>query len=76
MDDVSNPLGGLTFTYLLVNNPGTIGQLGRLTASGFAGFLTDSSFQTPLVGVAPTLNDRSLGSGDVVGFSFIGGPLG
>jgi hypothetical protein len=66
----------LTFTYLLVNNPGTLGQLGRLTASGYAGFLIDSSFQTPLAGLQPTLNDRSLGLGDVVGFSFIGGPLG
>lgn len=74
--DPSNPFGGLTFTYLLDNFPISANSIGRLTINDYAGFLVDSSFEIPLAGVAPTLNDRSLGVGDVIGFSFIGPPLG
>jgi len=74
--DVSNPLGGLTFTYLLTNNLQSREAIGRLTVSSFAPFLTDASFQAPPIGTPPTQVDRSGGVGDVVGFSFIGAPIG
>jgi len=74
--DPSNPLGGLTFTYLLQNNAASPSEISRLTVSGFAGFLTDGSFQVPAAGLPPTLNDRSGGIGDVIGFSFVGPPIG
>lgn len=74
--DTSNPFGGLTFTYLLQSDPGSPNAIGRLTVNDFAGFLTDMSFQTPPAGLQPTLNDRSNGVGDVIGFSFIGAPIG
>lgn len=73
--DTSNPYGGLTFTYLITNNPGIHGEIDRLTVNDFAGFLVDASFQTPVAGLPPTLNTRST-TGDVVGFTFIGAPLG
>jgi hypothetical protein len=75
--DVSNPLGGLTFTYLLQNNAAAIDDIGRLTVNNFAGWLTDVSFQAAAVGVPPLSNDRSPGLGDVMGFTFSslgGGP--
>lgn len=71
--DVSNPWGGLTFTFLLHNNGAN--SIGRLTLNDFAGFLTDVSYQTPLIGQAPTFVDRS-GSGDIIGFNFIPAPIG
>ena len=74
--DTTNPFGGLTFTYLLQNNAVSPEAIGRLTVNSFAGFLTDMSYQIPLAGLAPTLNDRSGGIGDVVGFSFVGFPIG
>jgi len=81
--DVSNPYGGLTFTYLLSNNPDSADSIHRLTINDFAGFLTDASFQAGagdasfLVGtmLPPATIDRSL-SGTTVGFSFISPPLG
>src|SRR5256885_738612 len=72
--DASNPLGGLTFTYLLVNSAGSLDSIDRLTISDFAGFSVDASFQIPAAGVPPTLINRSL-PGDNVGFSFFGVPL-
>jgi hypothetical protein len=76
-NDPSNPLGGLTFTYLLSNNPNSIDSLGRMTISSFAGFNTDVSYQGPgAPGVPPFLIDRNPLPGDVVGFSFVGAPIG
>jgi hypothetical protein len=66
-------LGGLTFVYTLTNNVASPGQMDRLTVNGFSGFITDSGYVLP--GVAPGLNDRSA-SGDVIGFTFIGPPIG
>lgn len=74
--DPSNPWGGLTFTYLITNDAGSAHDIGRFTVNDFAGFLVDSSFQTPVAGVAPTFNDRSAGGGNVVGFTFFAAPLG
>jgi len=73
--DGSNPLGGLTFIYDLVNSPASIDSVGRLTVTGYTGWLTDMSFQTPPIGLPPTTMDRSLNS-NVVGFSFVAPPLG
>lgn len=69
-DDPSNPLGGYTFTYLLVND-GVYGQhsIGRMSVPGFSGFSTDVSYQSTSAGTAPAYADRNA-SGEVVGFSF------
>jgi hypothetical protein len=66
--DVSNPLGGLTFTYLLQNNAVSIDEISRMTINDFTGFLTDASYQ-PQAGLAPAFVDRNV-AGDVIGFSF------
>jgi len=77
LGDPSNPFGpgSLTFTYRLVNNAVSSGEIDRLTINDFGGFLVDASYQVPAVGLSPTLMSRS-GPGDVVGFTFIGAPLG
>ena len=67
-NDSSNPLGGLTFTFLVQNNGPH--QVGRFTVSGFEGWLTDVSFQVPTTGVQPTFQDRDT-TGDVIGFDFV-----
>jgi hypothetical protein len=72
-DGNNGALGGLTFVYTLTNDARSPGQMDRLTVNGFSGFITDSGYVLP--GVAPGLNDRSV-SGDVVGFTFIGPPIG
>jgi hypothetical protein len=72
--DNTNPLGGLTFTYLLTNNAVSPNAIGRLTVVDFTQWLTDVSFQ-PGPGLPPAMADRAL-SADVVGFSFQGPPLG
>lgn len=64
-NDVSNPFGGLTFTYQLFNNgPDT---LERLTLSSYAGFLTDASYSG--TGVVP-LNVVRNGAGNQISFNF------
>ena len=68
--DPSNPLGGLTFTYLLSNDASSLNSLERMTISSFAGFATDVSYQVPAAGVPPTFIDRNPIPADVVGFSF------
>jgi MYXO-CTERM domain-containing protein len=77
-NDVTNPLGGLTFTYRLSNTDadGTPTSLERLTVPGFAGFLTDVSVDSPPSGSVPNFATRSgLDGGDVMGFSYIFTPL-
>lgn len=74
--DPSNPLGGLTFTYVLSNDPGSANAMARVTVSSYAGFATDASYQLGTPGVPPTFIDRL--TSDVVGFSFAGfgpGPI-
>lgn len=73
-NDISNPFeGGLTFVYWIDNTNAEGGNsLSRFTTSNFAGFSTDVSFD-PTNGRAPTLVDRG-GSGDVMGYSFLGDP--
>lgn len=71
--DPSNTLGGLTFTYRLTNDAGSLAALERMTNLNFTGFLTDVSYQTPATGVIPTTVDRDAG-GSTVGWDF--NPLG
>lgn len=73
--DTSNALGGLTFTYQLVNDPTSANALTRLTINGFTGYSTDLSYKLGTGGLAPTSNDRDASS-SVIGFSFTGQPLG
>jgi hypothetical protein len=72
--DPSNPLGGLTFTYLLQNNVGSPGEIDRLTVSPFNGFATTVEYVAG-GGQAPTYIDRSVDS-STVGFSFLQPPVG
>ena len=75
--DTTNKLGGLTFTYLVYNDPGSVNVLERLSVLGFGGFLTDVSYNpaVPALGIAPSVMDRSFGSGDTIGWQFVGPPL-
>jgi hypothetical protein len=73
--DVTNPFGGLTFTYLLTNSAVSSGEIDRLSVNDYAGFLVDASYQVPTAGLPPTLMNRS-GLGDVVGFTYVGAPIG
>jgi hypothetical protein len=62
--DPLNPFGGLTFTYLLSNDPTSSinDPFERLTLSRFDGFLTDVSYNLLFGGVVPTSMERSLSS--------------
>jgi hypothetical protein len=73
--DTSNPFGGLTFTYSLSNDAGSANAITRLTVNGYQGYATDMSYQLGTGTVAPTINDRDA-SGGVVGFAFMGQPIG
>jgi hypothetical protein len=62
----NNPLGGLTFTFKVSNDPTSLSAISRLTTDDFTGFQTDVGYVTP--GVPPTSNDRN--GAAVVGWSF------
>jgi len=66
--DPTNPLGGLTFVYVVTNNAGSAHSLGRLTVNGYAGFGTDASY-VAATGIDPLFIDRQA-NGDSLGFSF------
>jgi len=68
-DAVANPLGGLTFTYVLSNDAVSASDLRRLTGFDFAGFTIDATWFDN-GGQAPTSFDRSAGS-DTVGANFV-----
>jgi hypothetical protein len=76
-NDPTNPLGGLTFEYLITNTTDGIGQIERLTVNSFSGFVTDAHYANLDVGgqIAPTYIDRSVDSA-TVGFSFSPAPFG
>ncbi len=75
--DPTNPLGGLTFLYQIENTSPFPGEIERLTVNSFAGFATDVVYTTSGSGVLqPTYADRSTGTGDTVGFSFVRPPIG
>lgn len=70
--DTTNPLGGLTFVYLLHNNAVSQNSLARLTVNGYAGWNTDASYSTAgylAAGTIPLFIDRQA-NGDSLGFSF------
>jgi hypothetical protein len=73
INDPQNPNGPgfLTFHYTLTNNAGSANALGRLSVNGYAGFLTDMTWQAP-GNMAPIVEDRGGGAGDDVGFNFAG----
>jgi len=73
--DPTNPLGGLTFTYLITNNAASNDAIHRLTINSYSNATVDGSYFAP-PGLAPTLIDRSAADGDTIGFSFIGSPVG
>lgn len=75
--DSTNKLGGLTFVYALSNDAGSKNVLERLTVLGFGGLTVDVSYNPvlPPIGVAPSVMDRSFGSGDTIGWQFVGPPL-
>lgn len=73
--DTTNALGGLTFVYTITNNDVSPDAIHRLTVNGFSGFATDGSYQLAGADQKPTTIDRST-NGDVIGFGFIGAPLG
>jgi hypothetical protein len=72
-NDTTNPLGGLTFVYVMHNNGGSQNSLARLTVNGYTGWLTDASYSTagylPPGGIIPLFIDRQA-NGDSLGFSF------
>jgi hypothetical protein len=72
--DVSNPLGGLTFTYQYSITGGPDSS-GGISLGGFAGFLTDVGYQIPVTGVPPAFENRSI-AGDNIDFFFSGIPVG
>lgn len=73
--DPSNALGGLTFTYELVND-GAAGphSIGRMTVKDFAGWVVDAGYQSASAGVVPGSIDRQP-SADVIGFNFLPTPV-
>jgi hypothetical protein len=63
LGDPSNPFGGLTFTYQITNDPGSVDPIGRLTINGWDLLPTDASFQIPLAGAPPTTTLALVGLG-------------
>lgn len=72
--DVTNPfIGGLTFVYIVHNNAASTNGIHRFTHNGYAGFLTDASYEVPAAGLIPTNVDRTsipADGGDVIGWDF------
>jgi hypothetical protein len=73
--DTTNPYGGMTFVYTLQNDLNSANAITRLTINGFNAYLTDMSYKLGTGTTAPTVNDRDA-TGGVVGFSFLGTPIG
>jgi PEP-CTERM motif len=75
--DTTNPFpGGLTFTYVISNGPGTH-AINRMSVNGYDGFLIDASYQTPTpaMTIPPAYVDRET-NGSSLGFSFVAAPIG
>ena len=70
--DTSNPYGPgcLTFTYELVLNSLSPDAASAFSVGSFNGFLTDVSYQTPGIGLAPGLISRSPTGSQAVKFDF------
>jgi hypothetical protein len=75
--DPLNTFGGLTFVYQLSNDVTSVDSLERLAINSFSGISVDASYVVVSGGIAPTLIDRpNAVTGDTVGFSFFGAPVG
>jgi len=72
--DISNPLGGLTFTYQYSITGGPDSS-GGISLGGFLGILTDVGYHVPVTGVPPAFENRSI-AGDNIDFFFSGIPVG
>jgi uncharacterized protein (TIGR03382 family) len=72
INDPSNPLGGLTFVYIINTSNISVDAVERLTVTGFTGWNVDASWGLLSVGTSiPDRFTRSLtGSGNVVGASW------
>jgi len=78
--DAASPFpNGLTFVYQVSNLGTSTDAIGRFTANGYKTgatvWQTDASFQPGAGLLAPATMDRS-NNGNVVGYSFVGPPLG
>jgi len=71
-NDPTNPLGGLTFTYLLQDASG--GAIEALHIDSFAGVTTDVDYVPATGDVPPEFIDRSVTSGSIIDYSFVGPP--
>jgi hypothetical protein len=77
--DVSNPFGGLTFTYQIAVSALSTDSASQISVSSFTSFLTDTSYNNAGIyagtGV-PDFMSRSSGAGNVVRFTFLTSPIG
>ena len=73
--DGTNPLGGLTFVYIIQNTSPFPGEIDRLTVNSYSGYKVNAVY-VPSPNVPPLFIDRSVGTGDTIGFSFVKPPLG
>jgi hypothetical protein len=84
-NDLSNPFGGLTFTYEVLVSPNSLAAVTGFTVGNYGGFLTDASYGDAfaggggniaiIAGVPPNTVDRSLPPGNVIGYDFFPGIL-
>jgi hypothetical protein len=63
--DPSNTLGGLTFTYQILNVTGTH-SVNRLSVNGYGGFTVDASYQALAPNIAPAYVDREITGDSIV----------
>jgi hypothetical protein len=75
-DDPTNPLGGLTFTYLLSDDVGSSGEIERVAVVSFAGVMVNVDFVPNTGDVPPAYFNRSTGSGNTVDSAFVNPPFG
>jgi len=73
--DVSNPLGGLTFTYQIIMATISPHEVSGFSVGNYGGSQTDVSYNNvfPTASIAPFLVSRSSAPGDVVRFNYIPG---
>lgn len=69
--DASNPYGGLTFEYLVMETGGD-DVIDAMSAGGYAGFLTDVTYSPDQGGIAPSSFSRSpaLNNGNTLTFNW------
>jgi hypothetical protein len=66
--DLSNPYGGLTFTYLLELSNSSTDSSSEMTVGSYGGFTVDVSYNQNGGGVAPSNFTRSGGTGGTIRF--------